>query len=157
MAIAITLREYLADKDVDYDIIEHDYTVASTKTAEAAHIPGRQLAKSVMLEDEDGRYLLTVIPSTYHVDLGKLHREYDMFMGLASEWELNEIFNDCDTGAIPPIGNAYGIDVLVDDSLEDCSDVYFEAGDHEHLVHLSGSSFHELMSSAKHGQFSSPA
>jgi Ala-tRNA(Pro) deacylase len=156
MAIAITLKEYLADRDVDYDIIEHDYTAASMETAEAAHIPGGQLAKSVMLEDGDGRYLLTVIPSTSHVDLGKIHRDYDMHIGLATEGELNEIFNDCDTGAIPPIGNAYGIDVLVDDSLEECSDVYFEAGDHEHLVHLSGSSFHDLMSNAKHGRIARP-
>ena len=156
MAIAITLKQYLADRDVDYDLIEHDYTAASMETAEAAHIPGSQLAKSVMLEDEDGRYLLTVIPSNYHVDLGKLHLEYDVHMGLATEGELNEIFDDCETGAIPPVGNAYGIDVLVDDSLEQCSDIYFEAGDHEHLVHLSGSSFHELMSGASHGRFASP-
>lgn len=153
MAIAITLQEYLSDMDVDYDILKHAHTEVSTQTARIAHIPGEQLAKSVVLEDENGRYLLAVIPSNRHVSLGKLHQQYKIRMGLATEAELEEIFDDCELGAVPPVGDPYGIDVIMDNSLEQCSDVYFEAGDHVNLVHLSGESFQRLMNKARHGSF----
>lgn len=156
MAMAMTLQEYLMNSEIDYEILKHSYTEASMETAECAHIPGKQLAKSVMLEDENGRYLLAVIPSSYHIDLGKLHRQFQVRVGLATEQELAEIFDDCELGAIPPIGDAYGVDVIMDDSLEECTDIYFEAGDHTSLVHLSGENFKQLMNQARHARFSNP-
>lgn len=153
MAIAITLQEYLSNMDVDYNILKHSHTEASMQTAQMAHIPGEQLAKSVVLEDENGRYLMAVIPSNRHVSLGKLHQQYQIRMGLATEAELGEIFTDCELGAVPPVGDPYGIDVIMDDSLAQCSDVYFEAGDHVNLVHLSGESFQRLMNQARHASF----
>jgi len=154
MAMAITLQEYLEHEGVDYDIVAHAPTDDSSHTAAIAHIPGRQLAKSVMLEDEHGRYLLAVIPASHYVDLGELHRQFNMRLGLATESDVGEMFDDCELGAIPPIGDAYGINVILDDSLEDCADVYFEAGDHTGLVHVSGRDFRQIMSQARHGRFS---
>jgi Ala-tRNA(Pro) deacylase len=154
MGMAMTLHDFLSNKGVDYQVLNHDPTSASMQTAEVAHIPGERLAKSVMLEDENGRYLMAVIPSNHHVDLGKLHREYNLHLGLATEQTLGQLFNDCILGAIPPVGEAYGIDVIMDYSLEECPDVYFEAGNHTQLVHVSGADFHRLMSHAKHGSIS---
>jgi Ala-tRNA(Pro) deacylase len=153
MAIAMTLREYLDQEGVDYDVLEHSFSRCSSETAQIAHIPGDQLAKSVLLEDEDG-YLMAVIPSTHRVQLGKLHKQLNRDLGLATERELDLLFDDCETGAIPPIGQAYGIDVIIDDSVCMNPDVYFEAGDHTDLIHLSGKSFEALMSNAQHGNFS---
>lgn len=156
MAIAITLKEYLADAGVSYELLKHSPTRDSTQTAEVAHIPGEYLAKAVMLEDEDGRYLLAIIPSNHHVDLGKLHRQFKIQLGLTTEVELGKVFDDCEEGAIPPVGEAYGIDVMLDSSLDECPDVYFEGGDHVHLVHIKGEDFRHLMPHARHARFSTP-
>ncbi len=153
MAIAITLKSYLTDKNIDYTVLIHSHTYASSETAQVAHIPGKHMVKSVMLEDENGRYLLAVIPANYQVNLDKLHNQYHKHLVLAPENEVGHLFADCELGAIPPIGNAYGIDVIMDKSLENCSDVYFEAGDHTHLIHMSGMQFTQLMSNVTHSDF----
>ncbi len=149
MAIALTLQRYLAQKGIAYDTLHHKYTSTSINTASTAHVPAEKLAKPVILEDEDG-YLMAVIPATRHVKIGKINHVLDRNMGLATESELEKLFSDCDLGAIPPIGEAYGIDSIVDESLTDFPDVYFEAGDHEDLIHLKGTSFRKLMKNAQH-------
>ena len=153
MAISITLLEYLEWKGVDYEIVEHPRTHSSMQTAEVAHVPGDSLAKGVVLEDERG-YLMAVLPATHRIQLGRLHHKYNRQLGLATEDEIAGLFNDCDTGAIPPVGDAYGFDVVIDDSLTDSEEIFFEAGDHTDLVHVSGADFRELMSNADHDRFS---
>lgn len=153
MAIAITLKEYLADAGVSYELLKHSPTGDSRQTAKVAHIPDDLLAKAVLLEDDDGRYLLAIIPADRHIDFGKLHRDYHIQLGLATEAELDNIFEDCASGAIPPVGEAYGIDVMLDNSLDNCPDIYFEGGDHVHLVHLRGEDFKQLMPRAIHNNF----
>ena len=120
-------------------------------SASAAHVPGTYVAKPVILEDEDG-YLMAVIPANQHVKIRELNQTLNRNMGLATEWELQKLFSDCEVGAIPPIGQAYGITTVIDDSLLQCPDVYFEAGDHEELVHIKGSSFRKLMQASQHAQ-----
>ena len=75
---------------------------------------------------------------------------------MTTESEVATLFNGCDPGAVPPIGAAYGIKTIWDPntSLGQLDDIYFEAGDHDHLIHVSGEQFHELMASAERGQFS---
>lgn len=155
MPIAHSVEQFLKDHDIDYELVAHPRTVTSMRTAEAAHIPGRKLAKSVLLEDEAG-YLLAVVPATHRVDLGKLHRQLHRQIGLAVEHEVTALFPDCDPGAIPAVGAAYRVETVVDDSLLAQPDVYFEAGDHEALVHLSGAEFRVMMAGAPHGQFTHP-
>lgn len=152
MAIAHTVEQYLNSHDVDYELVGHPRAVTSMQTAQVAHVPGDQLAKSVLLEDERG-YLVAVIPSTHRLDLGKLHRRLDRRMGLAMERDVKELFRDCDPGAIPAVGAAYHVDVIIDESLLNQPEVYFEAGDHEALVHMSGKAFGAVMSGAPHGRF----
>jgi Ala-tRNA(Pro) deacylase len=152
MAIAQSIEAFLKQHAVDYELINHPRSVSSTHTAEAAHVPGDQLAKSVLLEDEAG-YLMAVIPSTQHVDLGKLHHRLRRRVGLAIEREVVELFPDCDPGAIPAIGPAYRVATIIDDALLDEPDVYFEAGDHEALVHVSGQAFGAMMAGVPHARF----
>ena len=153
MAIALTLKEYLTNNEIDYDVITHKPTSSTMATAEVAHVPGDQLAKSVILEDEQG-YLMVVLPTTHYVELGVISRQLNRRLGLATEDELADLFWDCDVGSVPPVGEAYGIEVLMDESLGSCPDVYFEAGDHTHLIHVSGKGFRELLHDVPHGQFS---
>ena len=156
MTVSATVQSYLGSQGVHYELIAHDRTGDSMHTAQAAHIPGRQFAKCVLLEDPEG-YLMAVVPATHRVDLGVLHRCFGRPLGLATEEELPDLFIDCEPGAIPPLGEAYGIDAIVDESLIGLDDVYFEAGDHRDVVHISGSDFVKLLADAPQGRFSYPA
>jgi len=149
MAIALTLRKYLAENGVAYDTLSHSHTSSSMNTAQSAHISGKNLAKSVILEDEKG-YLMAVIPATEHVKFRKVNHALNRHLGLAVESELKDLFSDCELGAIPVVGKAYSMESIVDNKLTDCSDIYFEAGDHEELVHLKGTSFRRLMKDSQH-------
>lgn len=152
MAIALSIETFLMQHNINYEIVSHPRSVSSMRIAELAHVPGAQLAKSVLLEDESG-YLMAVIPSTHRVDLGKLHHQLQRRVGLAIEREVTELFSDCDPGAIPVIGPAYHVATIVDDALLQQPDIYFEAGDHEALVHVSGQVFSSMMAGVPHAQF----
>jgi len=152
MAMAITLKEYLDELNIQYDIVNHAHTDTSMETAAAAHIPGDKLVKSVMLKD-DQDYLMAVIPSTYHVQLTDLPILNNRKIQLVPEAEINAIFTDCKVGAIPPIGKPYAIDMIIDNKLLDCDDVYIEAGDHESLLHLDKREFMKLVRDSRFGDF----
>jgi Ala-tRNA(Pro) deacylase len=156
MTIARSVETYLKSHAIHYELVNHSRTLSAMSTARVAHVPGHQLAKSVLLEDESG-YLMAVIPSTHRIDLGKLHHQLNRLLGLAIEREVTTLFSDCDPGAIPAIGSAYRIETIIDDSLLAQPEVYFEAGDHEALVHMSGRAFGALMAGVPHGQFSHQA
>ena len=108
MAISRSLKNYLEEQGVQYDVVRHVHTESSMHTAAAAHVPGDRLAKSVLVVDEEG-CLLVVVPSSHRVQLGELDRQLERNLGLATEDELRELFKDCKIGAIPPVGAAYGI------------------------------------------------
>jgi Ala-tRNA(Pro) deacylase len=153
MAIAQTVKTFLDSHQVHYDVVQHSPALSSMKTAAAAHVPGNRLAKSVILKDDVG-YVMAIVPSTHRIELGRLHREMHRPLGLATESETCAIFSDCDTGAIPALGPAYGMMTVVDEALVNQPDIFFEAGDHEELIHLSGSEYGMLMSDARHGRIS---
>ena len=153
MAIAQTLRRFLTQKRIEFSVVGHPHTASSMETAAMAHVPGDRVAKAVMVEDENG-YLMVIIPSTYRLHFGRLHKALDRQRGLATERELGELFQDCEPGAVPPVGAAYGIDTVVDDTLLQQPDVYLEAGNHEELIHLSGEQFEVLMRDTLKGPYS---
>ncbi|MHB8346572.1 MAG: aminoacyl-tRNA deacylase [Acidiferrobacterales bacterium] len=153
MSLAPTLRQYLADQEIRYEILAHPRTTSSLATANAAHVPAGHLAKSVVLEDENG-FLIAVIPANCRLDLAQVHRLLDRRLGLATEYSVTTLFQDCEAGAIPAVGFAYGVEMLVDDSLADRPEVYMEGGDHRELLHMSNSQFRRLFSGARHGHIS---
>jgi Ala-tRNA(Pro) deacylase len=153
MAIALTLERYLDTKHVKYDVIAHEPTNSSRQTAEACHIPGDRLVKGVLLRDEVG-YALAVLPASHHIRLSELRRQFGDDVDLATEREIADLFQDCVRGAIPALGECYGLDVVVDDSIEEQPEVYFEGGDHATLVHMSHAQFADLTATARHGCFS---
>ncbi len=155
MAIAPRLEEYLRDQDVRYEVVKHPHSRYSMETAEMAHVPGDALAKAVLVTDEAG-YLLVVLPADYEIEIDSLHKMLKQEVGLVKEADLGEVFFDCELGAVPPIGMAYGVKTMWDpkSSLGKQDEVYFEAGDHDSLVKMSGEQFHELMAPAERGEFS---
>jgi Ala-tRNA(Pro) deacylase len=153
MAIAETLKNYLDDQGIDYEIVAHSPTHFSAETAQVTHIPGAQLAKAVIVRDGEN-YLMVVLPSVHHVALGALHKRFQRQVGLATEADLPTLFPDCALGAIPAFGAAYGIQTFWDSNLAQAPEIYFEAGDHESVVHLRGEQFQRLMAQTESGHFS---
>ena len=144
MAVAITLKEYLENQNVTYDVVEHSRTDSTLETCEVAHIPGDMMAKSVLLGDDES-YLMAVVPATRRVQLEQLDELTGRHLELIEEVELVDAFADCEPGSVPPTGRPYGIETLVDEHLFDQPEVYFEAGDHTRLIHMSGQQFKDLL------------
>ena len=153
MGIAMTLQRYLDDHHVSYDVVTHKKTGCSTMSAQSSHIPGNSLAKGVVLKS-DGTYILAVLPATRHVELARLQDVVGGPVKLAKESEASQLFPDCQEGAVPALGVAYGLPAVVDEQLDSCDDIYFEGGDHRSLVHISGDQFGRLTSEIPHGRFS---
>ena len=155
MTIAPTLQKYLADHEVAYDLVLHYPTASSLRTAEACHIPGDRLVKGVVVRDKES-YWLAVLPASRHVRLTELRTELGQDVELATEQEVEQVFRDCDRGAVPPVGACYGLDAIVDNSLDQQPEVYFEGGDHITLVHMTRLEFARLDTTARHGSFTGP-
>lgn len=155
MALASRLEKYLRQQEVKYKVVTHPHSEHSMETAEKAHIPGDALAKGVLVKDDD-EYLLVVLPSDYHIELDTLKKLLKQEVAMVDEVTLGVVFSDCEVGAVPPIGMAYGIRTIWDpkSSLGQLDEIFFEAGDHRSLVRVSGEQFHELMAPAERGEFS---
>jgi Ala-tRNA(Pro) deacylase len=153
MAIALTLRRYLAARNVQYDLMAHEPTSSSMQTAEACRVSGDRIAKAVLLRDETG-YALAILPASHHIRFSELRSQIGDDVGLATEHEAAELFQDCTRGALPAVGECYGLDMVVDDSIEQQPEVYFEGGDHGTLIHMSHAQFATLTATARHGRFS---
>jgi len=152
MTTAQTVSGYLQSHHVTYDVIAHPYSDSSRMSADAAHVPPEQLAKAVILSDRRG-FLMAVIPGDRHVSLDDLRKRLGRRLSLTPEDRLPPVFRDCESGAIPPLGPAYGMETIVDDSLVGQAEVYFESGDHRGLIHVGGEEFLALLRDAMHGQF----
>ncbi len=154
MAIAPSIAAYLDEKGIAYETIDHPVTNCSRETALTAHVPDDHLAKAVVLRNGES-YLVAVIPANGWVDLDRVRDEMANDYHLASESEIESLFVDCKPGAVPPVGQPYGLETLLDLSLTSLAQVYLEAGDHERLIRLTHTQFMELLSGSRQGHFSS--
>jgi Ala-tRNA(Pro) deacylase len=155
MGIALTLSEYLSQQHISYDILVHRATETSMETAEAAHIKGDSLAKTVLLRDENG-LLACVIPSTHSLNLEIIRFITGRNLNMAHEKELAYIFTDCAVGAFPPLPQAWGVDAIWDDALEQSPEIYMEGGDHHTLLQIHHDDFTRIMAENSHSRISSP-
>jgi Ala-tRNA(Pro) deacylase len=153
MSIAPTLRRYLAAENVQYDEIRHEPTMSATRTAQACHVSGDRVAKGIVLRRDSG-YMLAVMPASHRLDLSELRARFGDDVEMANETEIKRLFADCANGAVPAVGACYGVNLIVDDSIEKQPEIYMEAGDHETLLHISHAQFVRLTANALHGRFS---
>ncbi len=137
-----------------YNVIPHHHSNSSIGSAISAQVPANQIAKAVILLDHEGRKLMAVLPASDKISLSKLNDEMMASYQLVKEEQIASMFNDCEFGAIPPIGQAYNMSVVFDDKLNELDHIYIEAGDHESLIKLKKSDFMQLMELAKHTRFS---
>jgi Ala-tRNA(Pro) deacylase len=149
MTIAKTVVSSLERHGIPYDVISHPHSLRSGDTAKAAAVAPAEIAKPVILADDQG-YVMAVVPGDDHVDVDRLSHLLGRRLRLVNEGTLAHLFTDCELGAIPPLGPAYGLATVVADHVLDAAHVCFVAGDHDELVRVDQASFRLLIEGARH-------
>jgi Ala-tRNA(Pro) deacylase len=138
------LKEFLDSNGVHYVSITHSPAFTSQEIAATAHIPGKELAKAVMIKI-DGRMAMVVLPGSYKIDFDLLENALGAKrVELASEQEFKDLFPECEIGAMPPFGNLYGLETYVADSLPEDVEILFNAGSHTELIRMNYSDYERL-------------
>ena len=139
------LKEFLDENKVKYVAISHSQAFTAQEIAASAHIPGRQLAKTVIVI-LNGDMAMAVLPATDHVDLRLLKNAAGAKKAkLAGEKEFKDLFPDCEIGAMPPFGNLYDLGVYVAASLAEGEEIAFNAGSHTELIKMAYADFERLV------------
>ncbi len=139
------LKEFLDNQNVKYMVISHSPAYTAAGIAALAHIPGRELAKTVIVKI-DGALAMAVVSASQHVQLKALKAAtFAKTVELATENEFQEKFPDCEVGAMPPFGNLYGMPVFADEILARDKEIAFNAGSHRELVRIAWEDFEKLV------------
>lgn len=139
------LLEYLDRNQVEYVLIRHSPAYTAQTIAASAHVPGKELAKTVMVKI-DGEFAMVVLPASNHIHFERLRKAAGTDdIALADEQEFLDLFPDCEVGAMPPFGNLYGMKVFVDADLTQDREIAFNAGSHRELIRLQYDDFERLV------------
>ena len=142
-----SLREYLDKNSIQYSVISHSPAFTAQGIAALVHVPGQELAKTVVVK-LDGELAMAVLPASFRVDLTSLEEETNTKRAeLASEEEFREfkdIFPDCELGAMPPFGNLYGFKAFADEALTRDREIVFNACSHRELIRMSWADYQRL-------------
>lgn len=153
MTIARKLQTFLNENQAEYELVSHPYSERAMETAHSACIPVKNMTKAVILQDDKG-YVMAIMPSMNKLMLRWINTKMDRHLNLVTEAELQKLFPDCDKGAVPAIGTAYGMTSCWDDELNSVQDVYLEAGNHRELVHMQREQFKQLLQGQAHAAIS---
>ncbi len=150
------VKDFLDEHRVKYVAIAHSPAFTAQEIAASAHISGKEIAKTVMIKVE-GKMAMAVLPAVYKVDLEQLRQAVGAdTLKLASEAEFQDLFPDCELGAMPPFGNLYGMDVFMAATLAEDELIAFNAGSHTELIQMTLSDYVRLVRPAEL-EFSAPA
>ncbi len=139
------LKEFLDRFEIKYVTISHSAAYTAQEIAAIAHVPGKELAKTVMVK-LDGKMAMAVLPASCKIDMDLLkHVSGAESVELAGEREFRELFPGCETGGMPPFGNLYGMETYVAETLADDEEIAFNAGSHTELVKLDYRDFEHLV------------
>lgn len=145
MPVSEKLTHYLEDQHVPFVTIPHARAYTAQEIAASVHVPGQEVAKTVIVEG-DGKLYMAVVPATRRIDLIPLKKALGVKkIRLASEAEFEGVFPECEVGAMPPFGNLYRIPVIVDESLKKDREIVFNAGSHTETVKIQFDEFVELV------------
>lgn len=140
----IRLRELLENEKVPYRHEVHRTAYTAQEVAAEEHIPGKMMAKTVVIK-ADHQFALAVLPASARTDFGKLKAALGAKeVRLASELEFTGLFPDCEVGAMAPFGNLYGVPVYVETSLTEDDEIVFNAGTHEDTIRMKYADFARL-------------
>ena len=139
------LKEFLEENQINFVTMSHSQAFTAQEIAAAAHVPGKEMAKTVMVK-LDGELAMVVLPATHQVSMPRLKETTGAGeVELASEREFSDRFPHCEIGAMPPFGNLWGLTVFVDERLREDEQIAFNAGSHTELVKLSYADYERLV------------
>jgi Ala-tRNA(Pro) deacylase len=139
------LKDYLDQRGIQYVTISHSPAYTAQRIAELTHIPGRELAKTVIVKIDD-KFAMAVLPASRRVNLRHLQEAIGADeVVVANETEFKELFSDCEVGAMPPFGNLYDMGVYISEQLAEDEEIAFNAGSHSELVKMSYRDFANLV------------
>src|SRR5262249_9450985 len=130
MPILRKLQEYLDQHQIKYQVLTHSPAYTAQEVAQVQHIPGRQMAKVVMVKKENGTPVMLVLPASHKVNFARLREVLHQPAELEQEREFRHVFPGCETGADPPFGNLFNLDTIVDTALSKDEEIVFNAGSH---------------------------
>ncbi len=138
------LRHYLDENGVKYVVIAHSPAFTAQGITAQVHIPGKEFAKTLIVK-LDGELAMAVLPASVDLDLALLKNVLQAeAVALASEDEFKDLFPDCDTGAMPPFGNLYGMRVFAEETLSLDKEIVFNACSHRELIRMGWQDFEKL-------------
>ena len=139
------IKEYLDHHQIKYVVISHSLAYTAQGVAALTHISGKEVAKTVIVKI-DGTLVMAVVPASCHVDLRLLKAAAGAnTVAVAAEEEFKDRFPDCETGAMPPLGNLYGMPVFADESLTHDEEIAFNAGSHRELIRMAWEDLERLV------------
>jgi Ala-tRNA(Pro) deacylase len=138
------LEAYLREKQVPFDVRHHPRAITAQEVAASEHVPGKMLAKTVMVL-ADGKMVMLALPAPHQVDVDKAGKVLGGEVRLAKEEEFENTFPDCEVGAMPPFGNLYEVPVYVEAALAEDETIVFRAGTHTDTMSLSYADFEKLV------------
>lgn len=143
MSMSARLKSFLDENHVQYTLMSHSPAYTAQASAATLHIPGKELAKTVVLRSGE-KTVLAVLPASYHVNMKRLSALAGGSLRLASEQEFAGLFPDCEPGAMPPFGNLYSLPTFVDESLAADEEIVFNAGTHRDAIRMTYADFVRL-------------
>jgi Ala-tRNA(Pro) deacylase len=136
MPIIPKLKEFLDGHNIKYQVLTHSTAYTAQEVAQAQHIPGKMMAKVVMVKKENGTPMMLVLPASHKVDFARLREVLGTRAELEQEREFRALFPGCETGAEPPFGNLFNLDTIVDAALTEDEEIVFNAGSHWQTVRM---------------------
>ena len=144
MAMPQRIRDYLDSQNVFYEVIHHSQAFTAQEVAHSLHVSGKKCVKAVVAEG-DHKIVIVVMPASHRLNFQELKSALKVNqLEMLVESELVGLFPDCDIGAVPPIGNLYGLDVWVDRAVASTEKIVFCAGTHEDCIRMRYSDFAKL-------------
>jgi Ala-tRNA(Pro) deacylase len=138
------MEQYLRENGVGFEGMSHAEAFTMQGVAAALHVSGHQVAKVVMVK-ADGDMAMLVVPAPYRLDFPKVRAMLGAKkISLAAEEDFSELFPDCETGAMPPFGNLYGVPVYADEALAEEQDIVFRVGTHQDSFKIAYAGFARL-------------
>lgn len=138
------LKDLLESQKIKYLSMTHSPAFTSQEIAAAAHVSGKQLAKTVIVKLDKG-FAMVVLPANDHVNFAKLREAIGGTVDLASESEFKDKFTGCEVGAMPPFGNLFEMPVYVSSQLAHQDNILFNAGSHSELLQVTYRDFERLV------------
>lgn len=142
----MNVQKFLKERRVPFEILAHEPTYDAQHMAQAVHVPGREVAKTVLLRANHGyKYIVAVLPATNMIDFRRASEDLGgTELALATEVEMAEICPDCEMGALPPFGSQYGLKTVVDESLVADESIVFEGNTHAEAIRMKFADFCDI-------------